>query len=318
MFGFVTINPKAMSQEQYARYLQAYCGQCHALGTRLGQHTRLALSHDMTFMAQLHMSLYEPEETMHESACLARPLKKRTWSENRYLDYAGDMTVALMYHKLKDDVTDDGSILASVGMKALQNAYNTVVNSWPRQCKAIEVGLERISAIEQKLNADLPEHEADTDAAANVFGAILGEIFVVDSSDYWAPELNLFGAQLGRFIYMMDAAVDLPKDLKHGSYNPFAGRDLSEDDIESLLMLYMNSVTEVFERLPLEQDIELLRNVLYSGVWGEYNRAKKRTDEAEIETSEELPEFATNNENEEFYLCENDDITELRKAQVHE
>ena len=31
-----------------------------------------------------------------------------------------------------------------------------------------------------------------------------------------------------------------------------------------------------FERLPLEQDLDLLRNILYSGVWTKWISAKQR------------------------------------------
>ena len=33
----------------------------------------------------------------------------------------------------------------------------------------------------------------------------------------------------------------------------------------------MGYVTEVFEKLPLVEDVNLLRNVLYSGVWQRWN-----------------------------------------------
>ena len=31
-----------------------------------------------------------------------------------------------------------------------------------------------------------------------------------------------------------------------------------------------------FERLPLEQDLDLLRNILYAGVWAKWSAAKKQ------------------------------------------
>ena len=51
MFGYVTANPKMMTEEETVRYRSAYCGLCKSLGKRHGQLTRLALNYDMTFLA---------------------------------------------------------------------------------------------------------------------------------------------------------------------------------------------------------------------------------------------------------------------------
>ena len=36
----------------------------------------------------------------------------------------------------------------------------------------------------------------------------------------WDARLRPFGEALGRFIYLLDAVIDLPEDLRHGRYNP--------------------------------------------------------------------------------------------------
>ena len=72
MFGYMTIAQNKLTKEQFARFKQGYCGLCRSLGKRYGQLERLTLSNDMTFLALLLSSLYEPRE---ESGALFCPKK---------------------------------------------------------------------------------------------------------------------------------------------------------------------------------------------------------------------------------------------------
>lgn len=263
MFGFINTNTASLQPEEEARYKEAYCGLCHALGKRTGHHTRMALSHDLTFLALLLMSLYEPEEVKRTTACVMHPFTKNSWSQNEYIDYAADMTVALAYFKLLDNWHDDHSRTSRIASAVLKRRWLEVSQRWPRQAQAIEAGMTAIASIEKN------DH-GNPDAAANAFGLIMGEVFVYEN-DFWENPLRMMGRQLGRFIYLMDAAADLEKDQAKGSYNPFANADLTMDEMQELLRVYMGYVTEVFEKLPLVKDVNLLRNVLYSGVWQRWN-----------------------------------------------
>ena len=81
------------------------------------------------------------------------------------------------------------------------------------------------------------------------------------------------GCALGRFIYIMDACLDLESDQKHGRYNPMAQKDKAE--FESILTMLIGDCALEFEKLPLVQDLEILRNILYSGVWTRYRMVQK-------------------------------------------
>lgn len=82
------------------------------------------------------------------------------------------------------------------------------------------------------------------------------------------------GANLGRLIYFMDAAIDFEKDIKNNVFNPykfyFKNQDkISSDqaqEIKSNLMTLAGQATQDFEKLPLEQDLHLLQNILYEGL----------------------------------------------------
>ena len=75
----------------------------------------------------------------------------------------------------------------------------------------------------------------------------------------------------------MDSFEHMEKDAKKGNYNPFLlcrgavqNRDLAE---ESLNMMAAKTA-EYFERLPLVENVEILRNILYAGIWAKYETVK--------------------------------------------
>ena len=125
---------------------------------------------------------------------------------------------------------------------------------------------------------------AAPDAAANAFGQLMGELFAVEDDSVWNPRFRAFGEALGRFVYMMDACVDLETDRKKGNYNPLlvlhpAETVDEEEKLELLKMLIAECASE-FERLPLVRDVEILRSVLYSGVWTQYLMKLKKEEKA--------------------------------------
>ncbi|WP_239442979.1 DUF5685 family protein [Gordonibacter sp. An230] len=109
------------------------------------------------------------------------------------------------------------------------------------------------------------------DAAANRFGVLMGELFAYRPDDFWSDDLRRLGARLGKFVYVMDAAMDYEDDRVSGSYNPLVAIGADAEDVREDLTLLMAGVAEAFERLPLERDLRLLRSVVYAGVWRKYN-----------------------------------------------
>ena len=96
--------------------------------------------------------------------------------------------------------------------------------------------------------------------------------------DEWSEYLRQLGFYLGKFIYLMDAYDDLDKDERDGSYNPL--RQLikagwSKEQIEAkaydMLMMMGAGAAAGFEKLPILENTDILRNILYSGIWGKYN-----------------------------------------------
>ena len=272
MFGFVIADVGALSEEQLGRYRGAYCGLCRTLRERHGDLSRLTLNYDMTFLVMLLSAMYEPEETAGSGRCLPHPAHARAWWTSRFTDYAADMNVALAYHNCMDDWNDDRRILPLAEAKMLKRHYDDVAEQWPEQCAAIETCMAEIAALEK-------EKSTDPDAAANSFARLMGLLFTPEKDSLWAGHIRTFGEGLGRFIYMMDACVDLERDRKQGHYNPLLAAgwgERSEEDRLTLLKMLIGESTAEFELLPIVRDADILRNVLYSGVWTQYAVQKKK------------------------------------------
>jgi len=261
MFGYVTASIKELDKEAEKRYGAVYCGICRRIRIQSGQVARMGLSYDMAFLALLLMSLYEPEETVGDKACSLHPIRKRPWVDNRFVQYAADMNVALGYYNFLDDWEDDGKYSAKLLAAQFGKHLPEIAERYPRQCRAIEDCIRQLSRLEK-------DGCSNPDEPASCFGYLMGELLTYEE-DLWAPTLRQMGFYLGRFIYLLDAALDYDKDGKKGKYNPYLAMGTGKDwqRWEEYLLLTMGRCTDAFEKLPLVQDKPLLDNILYSGVW---------------------------------------------------
>lgn len=295
MFGFVAADAGALSEEEKERYRAVYCGLCLALRDRYGQLSRACLTYDLTFFVLLCNSLHEPVETKGASHCVMHPAPAapRPWARSTWTDYAADLSVALAYHKVLDDIADDGDLKARAAERLLAGAYERARTRIPEQCAEIERAMAAIRTIEEAgrsnaaalsgdaeatcifpLSADAADAALafDPDAAANEFGRMLGRLFA-HNQGFWAETMEELGRGLGRFIYLMDAAVDFTDDATSGSYNPFVALGSDAEAMRATLALAAADAATPYERLPLVQDAHLMDAILYSGIWAQFNKA---------------------------------------------
>ena len=261
MVGYLIASASSLTEEERIRYKATYCGLCRTLKDRHGQISRLTLNYDMTFLILLLQSLYEPEEKSGVETCIAHPREKRQWWRSEISDYAADMNVALAYLNRLDDWRDDGSVLALAESGILKKAYQETAEKYPRQCASMEQSIMELSYLEKN-------GIEDPDAAAATFGHLLGSVFVW-REDRWQEPLYRLGDSLGRFIYLLDAAVDLEKDAYKDSYNPFRkyyGLD-NEERFRDILKIFLADAVIQFDFLPLVKDVDLMKNILCSGLW---------------------------------------------------
>ena len=272
MFGYIITNAETLPKERQERFRSFYCGLCRRLSEQYGQIGTTTLSYDMTFLALLLNALYEPEEFNGRGRCLPHPLKEHDYIGSDVMDYAADMNIALAYHKCLDNWRDDKSILSAAQARALKSAYRRVEEKYPLRCKQIEAWLDEIHAIEEKALMAI-------DPPVNATGQMLGQLFIWRDGDIWSEPLREIGDGLGRFIYLMDAYEDLPEDIRKKRYNPLVEHQSREDYeafIQSALMLCIADATRAFELLPIVRDADIIRNILYSGVWSKYAMIRKK------------------------------------------
>ncbi len=271
MFGLVRPYMNDLTEKEKARYKAVYCGLCRALNEKYGLAGRMGLNYDMTFLIILLDSLYEPQEQTKDAFCPPHPVKKHRETKSEFTDYAADMTVALTYYKALDDWMDEGSKTGKVYSGLLKRSYQQVKERWPRQCEAIEKSLDALHEVEK-------DEAAQPERAADLSGRMLADIFAV-KEDFFQRQMAGLGYFLGKFIYMMDAAIDYEDDRKKGCYNPLNGMNVTPEEALDILRQPMGQAAVTFETLPLIQDANLMRNILYSGVWQTYNYQMKKKKE---------------------------------------
>lgn len=271
MFGIAVAALSSLSEEEQDRYQSAYCGLCRALKQEFGQVGRTTLSYDLTFLELLYNSLYEPPQENGQMRCPTHINKKVAYTLTPFSYYCADLSIALAYHKCLDDIADDNSIKAHAASRVLKGTYKKVCEELPGHCEIIEEAMSAIREIEGSDNAA-------PDAASIVFGEMLAFCFECVPGyfpDLWSIDLKNFGYWLGRFIYMMDAAVDLKEDLQSGSYNPFARMDVKATDaafMRDILSVLAGKAVDAFEKMPIVENVHLLRGILYQGVWQKFNK----------------------------------------------
>ena len=272
MFGYIMTSTENLPEERQGRFREFYCGLCRTLRRRHGLPGGLTLSYDMTFLAVLLNALYEPGEHRGEARCPVHPMKKRGFIDTPVMDYCADLNVALAYHKCLDNWRDDRSAISAAEAGLLRGAYQRVSADMPDRCRAIEEWLDGI----HRMEAD-DIHEIDP--PVNATGRMLGRLFQYRDEDIWADALYDVGDGLGRFIYLMDAYDDLPQDLRRKRYNPLrTWRDRPDYEVfcRDALMMAVADATRAFELLPIVQDTDILRNILYSGIWSKYVLIRKK------------------------------------------
>ena len=267
MFGYLSADRAHLTPEEDARYRAAYCGLCRNLRSRYGNLTGFTLNYDQCFLILLLQSLYEPDERCGEESCIVHPFKKHAWWQSCMTDYAADMNVALSYLKLRDDWNDDGSVSALTASAMLSRAFQKITREYPRQCGAMERSIRELQQIEK-------ENREEPDAAAETFATMMAEVFAY-YDDRWSGILKSFGSALGRFLYIMDACMDLEKDALYGRYNPFRryyGLPGNQERFFDILRMLLGEALYHFDKLPLVSDVGILKNILCFGLWTQYNK----------------------------------------------
>ena len=274
MFGYVVAHKPELRMREFYKYRAYYCGLCKVLKEKYGFLGQITLTYDMTFLVILLTSLYEEALEQEEYRCLVHPMKKQKMLYNQITEYAADMNVILSYYKLVDDWEDEKSKIGLVGMTAMKRTFQKLQAQYPEKSEAIRRCLCDLQKSEM-------QKEDSIDVIARHFGELMAELFSY-KKDVWEPKLREMGFYLGKFIYIMDAYDDLEQDIKKHNYNvliPMSKQENFDAECEEMLNCVLAECTNRFEKLPCIDDVEILRNILYAGVWNKFNQKRNKNND---------------------------------------
>lgn len=270
MYGYIQICKPELKFREYDEYRSHYCGLCRSLRERFGASGQLLLSYDLTFLTLLLDSLYEPENNSFSSRCIAHPLKKQKFVCSEVSEYAADMCMLLAAYKFEDDWKDEKNYLKKLAGTMLSGKTGRVRERYERKAAVIEKEFLKLESLEK-------EGCTNPEEPASCFGRALAEVMAY-KEDFWEDTLRDIGFHMGRFIYLADAFDDIRKDRKKNCYNPFLSQNeydpLFHEAAEQLLRLMIAPAAEAFEYLPIVKNAEILRNIIYAGVWTGFRRRK--------------------------------------------
>lgn len=269
MFGYIIINKGEMKFREFDVYHSYYCGLCQTLKDKYGLAGQAALTYDMTFLVMLLTSLYEPEIMEEKRSCLIHPFEKHLIRRSSYTEYGADMNVLFAEYKCQDDWTDDRKLWKLAYGKLLKGACRKAESDNQEKIRRIDNLMHKLFIEEKKNNQNIDE-------MAGIFGEIMGEIFAV-RKDEWEESLRIIGTYLGKYIYLLDAYEDIEEDFQRKRYNPLKKACENPDfdeEIKTILTMMMATCSREFEKLPIIDNVEILRNILYSGVWYRYEAVR--------------------------------------------
>lgn len=278
MFGYVRPLVPQLKVMEYEMYRAVYCGLCRAMGRVTGQMSRMTLSYDFTLLAMVRMILEGVTPEFERFRCAAHPLKQRTFvRDNAVLDYAAAMSAVLAYLKNRDDLADERGLkrmramladipVTQMNRRGIRYLPETAADELARR-------MDVLAALEA---AGCPS----VDQAADAFGGVLAYVFALGLDGGTAVLAEEIGRHVGRFVYVCDAADDLPEDIRRGRYNPLAVgwgdlavtadgtmTDLVKGSLEISLPLDLEGLGRAADRLERTHPLTpIVRNLVYLGL----------------------------------------------------
>lgn len=289
LFGYVRPLTNELKVIEYEQYKGVYCGLCKRLSKEYGPFARMTLSYDFTVLSMFYSAVNEQCSGFKNFRCGFNPLKKRIcFKDTDASSFAAAAQIIMLYFKVKDDILDSKffkSLLSRIIILFVIPAKNSAKKQYKEMYNIVETAI-----VEQNRAED--ENCSVIDLASQPTANALGSIFslMTDNSEKKSI-LYKVGYFLGRWVYLLDAADDLEKDIKNKSYNPFIfafnlDKDSSMEQIEiakksafESLNLTASCLSEYFEELKIEKFNSILTNIIYNGLYYKQNEvysAKKQ------------------------------------------
>lgn len=269
MFGYVCINKGEMKIKDYESYKAVYCGLCKQLGKDYSFLARFLLNYDCTFFALFAMANSDKCPCFEKGRCRFNPLKACNYcsSDDEALSKASALLISMSYYKLIDNIRD-GGLLEKIGCTLIRPLFSLWFKKARRRYPFYADVCEKMynSQIEaEEKGASIDESAEPT---ANLLKCVFADIAYCDKI---RPAYEQFGYHLGKWIYLMDAAVDIDSDVKHKSFNPIYNK-LKRPQIEcvkyadEVLSQSMCLLTSAYRLIDKKRFEDILDNIVLLGL----------------------------------------------------
>lgn len=265
MFGYIKPLKEEMRIKEYELYRAFYCSMCKKLGKSYGLFARFTLNYEFVFLSILYASLKEGDCPTKLGRCPFNPAKKCnycTQSDNE-LDFSSSAAIMLLYYKLLDNIRDEKNI-KRLGFILLKPMFKRNYKKAKEKYPELDEIFLNYDKEQQKLEQD---GIMNIDAAAEPTAKMLSALFKLCSDEQKNQRvLERLGYCMGRYIYILDAASDLEKDIKSGSYNPLKNTENHRDLAQRQLYFSINEATNAFELLRIYKFKNILGNIITLGL----------------------------------------------------
>ncbi len=224
MFGYIKPFVPQLRVAEHECWRGAYCGLCKCMGRHICADSALVLSYDAAFLTLVRLAATGEEPQFKTRRCIVHPLSKRIVMEPcEALRYSSSVCALLAYHKLADDVADEGRL----GKRLLIPAARRL----RRKAKLRELDDEITGRLDELYNAEhrIAERRItdgsscpSIDELAELSGSVTASIFSYKLDGGKKRVAAELGRRIGRWVYITDAADDREKDAKTGAFNPFS------------------------------------------------------------------------------------------------
>lgn len=239
MFGYLQILKSELLVREYDAYKAVYCGLCKQMGKDYSILARFSLSYDCTFYTMLLMSVDRSCTGFKDGRCTCNPLKKCKFALSSSDSYskAAAFSILSAYYKLKDDISDSNFF-----KRLLCRLVLPFFSRWRK--KALKNYSQIDNYVSEMMDLQYKaEHSKDrlVDESAHPTALMLANVFSIETEDELLKRVFYeFGYQIGRWIYLIDAADDMIKDKKSGNFNPFINPENGEETDSNYISVILN------------------------------------------------------------------------------
>lgn len=260
-----------LNSEQANLYKTVYCSLCKSLKKNYGVSASYLLNYDITFLALLKLRSDGEKAETYEKYCAYKCKKCQLLSaQEDALFECSSVLIILAYEKILDNIRDEHFLkkTAALFLKLIyRRKYLKAKKAFPELAE--EIGKNML------LQQSYEDENKSIDVLAHPTADSLGKIFSYGSQN--SAGYYSLGYYLGRWVYFIDAADDREKDKKSKSFNPYFGRDYSNEKIDELLNFSAAEAVESYKKLGVSMYHAIIQNILYDGT----QSAQKRVLEGE-------------------------------------